>query len=111
MKVKRGFARNLLIPRKMAGIVELLSDVLLICNCPSAIEHMCRKQRSDSDMKFGLISPLCFCFTAYMTAENEIKHKELIEYRIKAKESGVTEDGPYISFNSVKTVQLLQVGW
>lgn len=45
-----------------------------------------------------------------MTDENEIKHKELIEYRVKAKESGITEDGPYISFNKVKVVELLQVG-
>ena len=48
---------------------------------------------------------------AYMNDENEIKHKELIEYRIKVKESGVIEDGPYISFNTVKTSELFQVGW
>jgi hypothetical protein len=46
---------------------------------------------------------------AYMTDENEIKHKDLIEHRVRVKEAGITEDGPYISFNVAKKVELLKV--
>ena len=102
VQVKRGYARNMLIPRKLAGILGLHWWYDL-------------HEKTESGITINVIQftylPKLLSFPAYATPENKTKHEVIIEHRAKLIADGIIDATNVALSNASLIPQLANVSF